>query len=78
MRYARRPTPVLCALYLCMCSSAYLVEQEGLARFCSQLYSPPRPSNMDSSCMHLTNSAVNKNAPCERGRWKKHVIDSAR
>ncbi|GIL81822.1 hypothetical protein Vretimale_1419 [Volvox reticuliferus] len=33
---------------------------EGLARICTEKYSPPKASNLDVSFMHLTNYAVNK------------------
>jgi len=38
---------------------AYLFK-EGLARFCTVPYQPPRESNLHEACMHLTNFAVNK------------------
>ncbi|CAD8188256.1 unnamed protein product [Paramecium octaurelia] len=34
---------------------------EGLARFATEKYMPPHPSNFDDLCMHLTNYAINKN-----------------
>ncbi|KXZ41785.1 hypothetical protein GPECTOR_284g755 [Gonium pectorale] len=33
---------------------------EGLARICTEKYSPPKASNLDVAFMHLTNYAVNK------------------
>ncbi|KAH7438325.1 hypothetical protein KP509_04G010200 [Ceratopteris richardii] len=35
--------------------------KEGLARFCTEKYMKPEKANLKSSCMHLTNYAVNKN-----------------
>jgi len=37
----------------------YLFE-EGLARFATQKYQPPKTSNMKDQYMHLTNYAINK------------------
>jgi len=34
---------------------------EGLARFATEKYMPPHPTNFDDLCMHLTNYAINKN-----------------
>jgi len=38
---------------------AYLFK-EGLARFCTVPYQPPKEGNLQDACMHLTNFAVNK------------------
>lgn len=38
---------------------AYLFK-EGLARFCTVPYQPPKEANLHDTCMHLTNFAVNK------------------
>jgi len=38
---------------------AYLFK-EGLARFCTVPYHPPKESNLQDACMHLTNYALNK------------------
>jgi hypothetical protein len=38
---------------------AYLFK-EGLARFCTVPYKPPKDGNLQNVCMHLTNFAVNK------------------
>eukprot|EP00928_Gymnodinium_smaydae_P045553 TRINITY_DN30359_c0_g1_i1.p1 TRINITY_DN30359_c0_g1~~TRINITY_DN30359_c0_g1_i1.p1 ORF type:complete len:785 (+),score=170.24 TRINITY_DN30359_c0_g1_i1:301-2655(+) len=38
---------------------AYLYK-EGLARFCTVPYQPPKEDNLQEACMHLTNFAVNK------------------
>mmetsp|Transcript_120507 Transcript_120507/g.239864 ORF Transcript_120507/g.239864 Transcript_120507/m.239864 type:complete len:924 (+) Transcript_120507:122-2893(+) len=38
---------------------AYLFK-EGLARFCTVPYQPPKDANLQDVCMHLTNFAVNK------------------
>jgi len=38
---------------------AYLFK-EGLARFCTVPYQPPKDGNLQEACMHLTNFAVNK------------------
>lgn len=38
---------------------AYLF-REGLARFCTTPYQPPKEANLSEVCMHLTNYAVNK------------------
>ncbi|KAI5077890.1 hypothetical protein GOP47_0007714 [Adiantum capillus-veneris] len=35
--------------------------KEGLVRFCTEKYMKPEKGNLKSSCMHLTNYAVNKN-----------------
>eukprot|EP00929_Paragymnodinium_shiwhaense_P073793 TRINITY_DN37698_c0_g1_i1.p1 TRINITY_DN37698_c0_g1~~TRINITY_DN37698_c0_g1_i1.p1 ORF type:complete len:744 (+),score=144.35 TRINITY_DN37698_c0_g1_i1:62-2233(+) len=40
---------------------AYLFE-EGLARFCTTKYTPPKRRNLGNACMHLTNFAVNKHS----------------
>ena len=34
--------------------------REGIARFCTERYQKPRPENLTTSCMHLTNYALNK------------------
>ncbi|XP_061612382.1 tubulin polyglutamylase ttll6 isoform X2 [Phyllopteryx taeniolatus] len=34
--------------------------KEGLARFCTTMYTEPAHSNMDEVCMHLTNYSINK------------------
>lgn len=36
--------------------------KDGLARFATEIYSPPIPSNLDNLFMHLTNYAINKNS----------------
>ena len=36
------------------------VHEEGLARFATEPYVPPFPSNLADTCMHLTNYAINK------------------
>lgn len=36
--------------------------REGLARFATMQYSDPTNSNMDESCMHLTNYSINKHS----------------
>ncbi|XP_049321096.1 tubulin polyglutamylase ttll6 isoform X1 [Astyanax mexicanus] len=38
------------------------VYNEGLARFCTNLYNEPTSSNMGDVCMHLTNYAINKHS----------------
>lgn len=35
---------------------------DGLARLCTEEYTKPTKSNLDNSCMHLTNYAVNKHS----------------
>lgn len=39
------------------------VYEEGLARFATEPYKPPRTENLDNRFMHLTNYAVNKESP---------------
>lgn len=67
-RYVTRPLLVNglkfdCRVYVLLTSiiplRAYLFE-EGLARFCTVPYERPRQRNLQNSCMHLTNYAVNK------------------
>jgi hypothetical protein len=36
---------------------------QGLARFCTEKYEPPSPSNITNNYTHLTNYAVNKHNP---------------
>lgn len=36
------------------------LHQEGLARFATEEYQPPKGLNLDNLCMHLTNYAINK------------------
>jgi uncharacterized membrane protein YgcG len=36
------------------------VFNDGLARFCTEKYEPPKANNLKDVCMHLTNYAVNK------------------
>lgn len=36
---------------------------EGLARFATEAYAPPKRSNIKNKCMHLTNYAINKKSP---------------
>jgi tubulin polyglutamylase TTLL6/13 len=36
------------------------IYKEGLARFATNLYTPPTGSNLQNVCMHLTNYAINK------------------
>jgi tubulin polyglutamylase TTLL6/13 len=36
------------------------IHKEGLARFATDEYFPPTPSNFSNPCMHLTNYAINK------------------
>jgi tubulin polyglutamylase TTLL6/13 len=38
------------------------VFEEGLARFATEPYKPPRSDNLDNFFMHLTNYAINKNS----------------
>ena len=40
------------------------IYNEGLARFCTEEYQKPNKENLDSSFMHLTNYAINKNNEC--------------
>ena len=37
------------------------IYNDGLARFCTEKYSPPDIDNLSNICMHLTNYAINKN-----------------
>eukprot|EP00359_Climacostomum_virens_P001382 CAMPEP_0204898068 /NCGR_PEP_ID=MMETSP1397-20131031/1080_1 /ASSEMBLY_ACC=CAM_ASM_000891 /TAXON_ID=49980 /ORGANISM="Climacostomum Climacostomum virens, Strain Stock W-24" /LENGTH=541 /DNA_ID=CAMNT_0052065869 /DNA_START=524 /DNA_END=2145 /DNA_ORIENTATION=- len=39
------------------------LHEEGLARFATETYQSPLPSNFMDLCMHLTNYAINKNNP---------------
>ena len=39
------------------------VYEEGLARFCTEKYQPPKSDNLDNQFMHLTNYAINKLSP---------------
>jgi tubulin polyglutamylase TTLL6/13 len=39
------------------------VYEEGLARFATEEYKPPRSENLDNKFMHLTNYAINKESP---------------
>ena len=39
------------------------IYREGLARFATEKYVMPNRDNIDDSCMHLTNYAVNKDNP---------------
>ena len=39
------------------------VYEEGLARFATEEYKPPRSENLDNKFMHLTNYAINKDSP---------------
>jgi tubulin polyglutamylase TTLL6/13 len=39
------------------------VYEEGLARFATEVYMPPRSENLENKYMHLTNYAINKNSP---------------
>lgn len=39
------------------------VYEEGLARFATEEYRPPRSENLDNKFMHLTNYAINKESP---------------
>lgn len=36
--------------------------EDGLVRICTQKYVEPRPRNLNSTCMHLTNYAINKDS----------------
>jgi len=37
--------------------------KEGLARFATEEYVPPKQNNVKDMCMHLTNYAINKDNP---------------
>ena len=39
------------------------VFEDGLARFATEPYVPPRTENLENKFMHLTNYAINKNSP---------------
>lgn len=39
------------------------IYKEGLARFATQEYHGPNGTNLNALCMHLTNYAINKEAP---------------
>lgn len=39
------------------------VYEEGLGRFATEPYEPPRSDNLDNHFMHLTNYAINKEHP---------------
>ena len=38
------------------------IHQDGLARFATETYQAPLTSNLSTTCMHLTNYAINKNS----------------
>ena len=48
------------ALVLCCDPLRIHVYNDGLARFCTELYEAPKAANLKDVCMHLTNYAVNK------------------
>lgn len=48
------------ALVLCADPLRVFVYGDGLARFCTERYEAPKASNLEQTCMHLTNYAVNK------------------
>ena len=48
------------ALVLCADPLRIFVFNDGLARFCTEKYEPPKANNLKDVCMHLTNYAVNK------------------
>lgn len=39
------------------------VHDEGLVRFATEKYTPPKPDNLNDICKHLTNYAINKGNP---------------
>ena len=36
------------------------IHDQGIARFATEVYAPPKSSNMDNLYIHLTNYAINK------------------
>lgn len=36
------------------------IHEKGIARFATETYTAPRPSNIDNMFIHLTNYAINK------------------
>lgn len=38
------------------------IYHQGLARFATELYVVPNKDNIEDTCMHLTNYAINKNS----------------
>ena len=48
------------ALVLCADPLRVFVFNDGLVRFCTERYAPPKAENLRETCMHLTNYAVNK------------------
>ena len=48
------------ALVTCCDPLRIFLYSEGLVRFCTEKYQPPRQDNLGIACMHLTNYAVNK------------------
>ena len=48
------------ALVTCCDPLRIFLYDEGLVRFCTEKYEPPRQDNLGIACMHLTNYAVNK------------------
>ncbi len=53
-------------IYVLLCGVSPLrlyVYKEGLARFATEPYEDPHPSNLKNQFMHLTNYAVNKKNP---------------
>lgn len=36
------------------------IHDKGIARFATETYCPPKPSNIDNMFIHLTNYAINK------------------
>ena len=48
------------------------VAQEGLARFCTEVYEKPTKENLKNNFMHLTNYSINKNS--EKYVWEPKDI----
>ena len=55
-----------CRVYVLVSSVSPLrvhVAREGLARFCTEPFAPPRADNLDQLFAHVTNYALNKQSP---------------
>jgi predicted RNA-binding protein len=46
-------------LVVCLDPLVVYLYNEGIARFCSEIYQPPSKANRDMKFIHLTNTAIN-------------------